>query len=90
MSLRIYSWEGKVSNEPESEELPVKIIAISLRAIGGNTGKVGTCPSYYVFPVSLNLCRMGRGFYCFGKNALRPEREGNAVLTDKKGHKERK
>lgn len=80
MPLRNKPWEGKASNEPESEELPVKIIDISLRAIGGNTGKVGTCPSYYVFPVSLNLCRMGRGFYCFGKNALRPEREGKAVF----------
>ena len=40
MSLRIYSWEGKVSNEPESEELPVKIIDISLREMGGNIGKV--------------------------------------------------
>lgn len=62
MSLRIYSWEGKVSNEPESEELPVKIIDISLREMGGNIGKVQVCLSFS-FPDFLNLRRRGRRFY---------------------------
>lgn len=80
MPLRNKPWEGKASNEPESEELPVKIIDISLRAMGGNIGKVQICLSVS-FPVSLNLCRSSRRFlFCFGKNALRPEREGKAVF----------
>ena len=76
MSLRIYSWEGKVSNEPESEELPVKIIDISLREMGGNIGKVQVCLSFS-FPVSLNLCRSRtRFFILFWQNVLRPLKKG--------------
>ena len=76
MSLRRNSWEGKVNNEPESEELPVKIICISLREMGGNIGKVQVCLSFS-FPVSLNLCRSRRRFFIlFWQNVLRPLKKG--------------